>query len=71
MPEFNFFTKERMDEFWGYVATLLKMASPSAMIVIAVIAVGMVLTIAIAAFKKATKENDDDNENDDYEVRHY
>jgi len=69
IPKITFFTEERMEQLWGYVWMLMSMANPAVMLVIALIAAGMFLTIVIDAFKKSAKEKDDDD--DDFEVRHY
>ena len=70
MPEINFFTEERMAEFWGYVQMLLKTSMPSVMMVVALMAAGMIITIVIAAFKKAASDKEE-KDDDDYEIRHY
>jgi len=71
MPQINFFTEARMTEFWGYVKMLLTTASPAILMDVALIAVGMVIAIIVNAWKKASRENNSDDENDDYEVKHY
>lgn len=69
IPSMKFFTEERMLEFWGYVRELLMSASPMVMLSVAVVAVGMFLTIIINAFKQARSNNNDDDS--DYEIKHY
>lgn len=66
----NFFTDERMMEFWGYVKMLLQMISPGVMLVVAIAAVGMLLVIVITSWKSASKglEKEDD---DEFEVKYY
>lgn len=67
MYDITFFTKERMDEFWEMVTALLKFASPSVLIYVAIVSVGILLTTVVVAFKKATR--DDDNE--DFDIKYY
>lgn len=64
----SFATDGNMTVFWGFVRTLLSFASPWVMIAVAILAVGMLLAIVVQAFKKASKEDDPD---DDIEIRHY
>ncbi|MGG0718384.1 hypothetical protein ABE096_12440 [Robertmurraya massiliosenegalensis] len=63
----NFFTEARMMEFWGYVKTILTSASPMVMLMFALIAVGFTIGIIIRIFKEARKDDDED----DYEIKHY
>jgi hypothetical protein len=67
IPTVNFFNEENMGLFWGYCKSLLSTAAPGVLIVLAVMGVGMLITIIIKAFKEATKEDKDD----DYEYREY
>lgn len=71
IPSMNFFTKDRMLEFWGYVRELLLATSPMVMLGVAIIAVGLLLGIIISMFKQANREDNDNDHDDDYEVRHY
>lgn len=66
MYDVKFFTSARMNEFWDMVSGLLKFSSPSVLIFVGIMAVGMVLTIVIRAIK--TNENDDDK---DYDIHYY
>lgn len=66
--EHTFFTPARLNEFWQMVVALLKLASPAVLISIAIIGVGMIVTIAIVAFKKAANQDDDD---EDYDIKYY
>lgn len=66
----TFATPENMGIFWGYVKTLLSFASPWVMISVSIIAVGMLLFIVITAFKKASKDRYEEDE-DDFEIKHY
>ncbi|WP_445486474.1 hypothetical protein [Niallia sp. 03133] len=68
MPKINFFTEARMNEFWEYVKMLLSTASPMVLIMVAVSAAGLLITILVRIFRKAAADEED---NDDYEVRHY
>lgn len=68
MYDITFFTPERLREFWEMVAGLLKFASPSVLIAVAIIGVGMLLTIVITTFKKGTKANDEDG---DFDIHYY
>ena len=65
----NFATEENMNQFWGFVKSLLGLAGPWVMIAVAIIAVGLLLTVVINAYKQASK--DDKEEDDDYEIKHY
>ena len=69
MPQITFFTDARMTELWGYVKMLLTFASPSVLMAVAIIAVGMVLTIVISAWKNAASKKEE--QDDDYEIKHY
>lgn len=66
--EHEFFTSANLNELWRMVIGLLKFASPSILILVAIMCVGFLLTIAIVAFKKASN-NDDENE--DYDIKYY
>lgn len=67
--EHTFFTSARLNEFWQMVVGLLSFASPAILISIAIMAVGMFVTMAIVAFKKASKQDDDDD--GDYDIKYY
>lgn len=69
IPDMTFFTDARMQEFWGLVKALLLSVSPMVMISVALIAVGMLLTIIVNSFKQARSKDDDDDS--DYEIKHY
>ena len=66
--EHTFFNKARLAEFWDIVAGLLKFASPSVLIFVAVACVGMVLTAAIVAFRKGA---DDEERDKDFDIKYY
>ena len=66
--EHSFFDKARLAEFWDIVAGLLKLASPSVLIFVAIACVGMILTAAIVAFRKGA---DDDDHDEDYDIKYY
>lgn len=63
-----FYTPERMAEFWGFVKTLLSMVSPGVMIAVAIIAVGMILTVVVRAWKEAAAPKE---EGEEIEIRRY
>lgn len=65
--EHTFFDAAALTELWQMVVGLLSLASPAVLIFVAIVAVGMLVTIAIVAFKKAA--NDDDDE--DYDIKYY
>ena len=69
LPSMTFFTDARMLEFWGYVRQLLSVASPMVMLVAAAIAVSMLIGIIVRAIRKAKDDEDDDDQG--YEVKHY
>lgn len=72
MPNIGtFFDNRNLNTLWGFVATLLKFVSPGVMIVIAIFCVGMVLTIAIKAFKKGADDDEGRKKDDDYDVKYY
>jgi hypothetical protein len=62
----DFWTTENMGDFWGYVRMLLETVSPGVMLWTAVAAVGILIGIIVAAFRKSSKDEDDD-----IEFRHY
>lgn len=62
-----FFTNARLTELWQMVEALLKLASPSLLIFVAIALVGMLIMIVIKTFKKS----DDDDNDDEYEIKHY
>jgi hypothetical protein len=68
MGQIDFYTPERMTEFWGYVQELLETTSPGVMLWFSVVAVGMLLGIIVNAWKQGSKDKDDD---DEYDIRHY
>lgn len=63
-----FYTPERMAELWGYIENLLSMVSPGVMIAVAIIAVGMILTVVVRAWKEAAAPKE---QGDDIEIRRY
>ncbi|MFP7202636.1 hypothetical protein SFC08_16825 [Lysinibacillus halotolerans] len=65
----SFATTENMNTFWGYVKTLLGFASPWVMLAVSILAVGMLITIVIIAWKNASKDKEEDD--DDFEIKHY
>ncbi|MGD6940959.1 hypothetical protein ACQCT6_02825 [Cytobacillus gottheilii] len=67
LPSMNFFTEERMLEFWGYVRQLLSSVSPMVMLAVALIALGLFLVVIINTFKQAASKDDDE----EFEVKHY
>lgn len=68
MYDHTFFTSQRLAEFWEMVEGLLKLASPSVLIFVAISAVGMLLLLVIRAFKKGANSQDDDK---DYDIKYY
>lgn len=62
----TFATAENMAQFWSFVETLLGFAAPWLMIAVAILAVGLLVTVIIKAWKQGAKDEDDD-----VEVRHY
>lgn len=68
MYDVTFWDSARLKEFWGIVESLLKFASPSVLIAVAIIAVGMVMTLVIYAFKKGANQ---DNRDDDFDIKYY
>lgn len=68
MPEVDFFTSANMALLWGYVKMLVSMASPGMMISFAITCVGFLLIIVVKAFRS---NDDDKNDDDEIEVRHY
>jgi len=67
LPYQSFFTSERIDELWANVKWLLFFIAPGIMIVIALYAVGFLVSTIIKSIRAA----DDDDDEDDYEVREY
>ena len=71
--EIEFWNSGRLQEFWDMAAAMLKFAAPGVLIAVAIIGVGMLLTIVIAAFKKGADDDDrrrrDDD--DDFDVKYY
>lgn len=67
MYDIEFWNSVRLTEFWDMVGGLLKFVSPGVLITVAIIGVGMLLTIVINAFKQGAEDDDDK----DYEIKHY
>lgn len=67
MYDHTFFTPARLREFWDMVAGLVKLASPMVLISVAMTCVGLILVLAIRAFRKGS-ESDDDR---DYDIKYY
>lgn len=63
----TFFSNTNLSTMWGYVETLLKFIAPGVMIPFAIVCVGLLLGVVIRAWKQAGKEQ----EEEDYEVKHY
>lgn len=70
MTPITFSSAENMSIFWGYVKMLLSGVAPWIMISVALAGVGMLLVIVIKAWKQSAKGQENE-EDDDYEVRHY
>lgn len=68
MYDVTFFTPQRMSELWEMVGGLLKFASPSVLIFVALTCVGMFLMIVINAVKKAANH---DKENEDFDIKYF
>lgn len=70
MPEFyQFFDAERMAEFWYYVKWFLFLGAPLAMIIFAVDAIGLLVSVLRKSLGFGHKVKDDDD--DDYDVYRY
>lgn len=67
--EHTFFTSARLKEFWKMVEALLKFASPSVLIFVAISAVGLLLVLVIKSFKKGADSEDEDDK--DYDIKYY
>lgn len=63
--DIQFFTPERMSEFWSMLKSALGVAAPAVMISFAVSAVGLLLKVLIGSFKKK------DDKEKDYDVYRY
>lgn len=66
IPQMKFFTDANLDIFWADVKNLLFAAGPGVMISVAVICIGMLITIIVSLFRKA-----EEKENDDYDTKYY
>lgn len=72
LPEIGtFLTTQRLNVFWDYVGVLLKFIAPGVLITVAFFAVGMVLNVAIKAFKKGADNDDKRSKDDDYDMKYY
>jgi len=73
IPEIGtFFDTKNLDTLWGFVGTLLKFVAPGILIICAIVFVGMVITLAIKAFRKSVDDDDDRRKDDDeYDMRYY
>lgn len=69
MYEHTFFTRARLNEFWDMVTGLVKLASPGVLISVAITCVGMILVLAITAFKKGADAEEDKDR--DYDIKYY
>lgn len=67
----TFFTRERMDTMWSYVYQLTKYVSPGVMIVVAILLVGLLLSIIFTTIYKAYNYDKDSDKNDDVDMRYY
>lgn len=67
METINFFNTENMGLFWEYVQSLLTTAAPGVMLWFAIVAVGLVLTMVVKAWRESQKEDKDE----DYDYREY
>lgn len=68
MFDIQFFTAERMEEFWSMVFSLVKFAAPGFLISLAFFFVGLLLKIVVSVFRQASDKDDDD---DDFEYKYY
>ena len=69
MYEHTFFTQARLREFWDMVAGLVKLASPMVLISVAMTCVGLILVLAIRAFRKGSEPEYNDDR--DYDIKYY
>ena len=68
----TFFSTNNMNTLWDFVFVLTRYIAPGIMIVVAFFAVGMVINLAIRAFKKGADDDDDKRKKDDeYDVKYY
>lgn len=65
----TFFTQARLKEFWDMVFGLVKLASPGVLISVAIACVGLILVLAVKAFKKGADSEDDHDR--DYDIKYY
>ena len=68
--EIEFFSSERLTEFWQMVESLLKFSSIPVLIFVAIACAGLLLPFIIQAFKKGT-DPDADKKNEDYDIKYY
>lgn len=66
----EFFTNERLTELFGYFGSLIKLASPVALISIAMSMCGLLLFIIVRMFRKGISL-DKDNKERDYDIDYY
>ena len=64
----EFWSSDRLDEFWEMVEELTKFSAPGIMIYVAIMLVGFLLIMVVRSFKQATKDKDDD---DDFDIKYY
>lgn len=71
----TFFDAKNMNTLWDFVAVLLKYVAPGVMIFVAIVCVGMVINMAIKAFRKGTDDDNDDDKrrkhDEEYDMRYY
>lgn len=71
----TFFDTRNLNILWDFVAVLLKYVAPGVMIFVGIFCVGMVINLAIKAFKKADDDDDYDNkrrkDDDEYDMKYY
>lgn len=65
----DFWSSNRLNEFWEMVEELTKFSAPGIMIYVAITLVGFLLIIVVRSFKQATKNENDDDE--DFDIKHY
>lgn len=70
MYEHTFFTPARLAELWEMFAGIVKLASPAVIISVAFSMVGLLFVLIVVMVRKAVNPDKDDDDRD-YDIKHY
>lgn len=71
MTDITFFTPARLEEFYGYLWTIMKFVSPAIMIAMAIAAVAALFYLIVSTMRKARDEQYNESNYSDHQRKDY